>query len=169
MPFLTLVCFCEIGMLAMISTRSSTRCGGTWVVMLTVSTTHPRTSLMVSRLQSPWRNFFKDTGSLQWGESSGWMGRKTSSMEWSKVWWTRRRNGFWAREMKSSTKMSTYCKGNPSKGRHGSRVSGTGTAMVALGLNVLGRSWLGRITSVARSSRWWHYWDGNQTWKVFGW
>mmetsp|Transcript_7717 Transcript_7717/g.19158 ORF Transcript_7717/g.19158 Transcript_7717/m.19158 type:complete len:219 (-) Transcript_7717:7368-8024(-) len=75
--FFMLVRFWDFGMLSRISHSRSTRCGGKWIVMPTVSTIQPRTSLIVSQLQSPFRSFFRETGSRRNGESSAVKGRKT--------------------------------------------------------------------------------------------
>ena len=94
----------------------------------TVSITYRSMVLTVSQLQSPLRNFFRETGSLLKAESSALNGQKTWSMVYRSVCLTLRRFGCCTREMKSSTNMSTYSKGSPVVGRDGSRKSGIYTA-----------------------------------------
>ena len=82
----------------------------------------------VFQLKSPLRNFFRETGSLLKAESSALNGRKTWSMVCRSVLLVLWRLGCYAREMKSSTNMSTYSKGSPVVGRDGSCVSRICTA-----------------------------------------
>ena len=103
------------------------------MVRFTVSTTQPRTVFTMFQLQLPFRSFFKETGSLRNDESSGPRGLNTWSMVCRSVLRTLRRFGSCAREMKSSTKMSTYCRGSPVVGSDGSRVRGSGTAVFVAG------------------------------------
>ena len=94
---------------ARISLRRSMRCCGRLMVSATVSSSQPSTSLMVSQVQSPCRNFFNDMGSVQAGSSSGDSGRKTVSIACIKVVRTRfcSPSGPWQMAIKSSTKTST--------------------------------------------------------------
>ena len=120
--FFMLVRRCDLGILSRISQRRWTRWGGKWIVMLTVSTIHLSTSLMVSQIQSPLRRFLRETGSWRNGESSSVKGRKTWSIEWNKVLRTRRVLGACPSDKKMSTKMSTYLRGLLVVGREESRV-----------------------------------------------
>ena len=103
------------------------------MVRFTVSTTQPKTVFTMFQLQSPFWSFFRETGSLRNNESSGLRGLNTRSMVCRSVLRTLRRFGSCAREMKSSTKMSTYYKGSPVVGSDGSRVRGSGTAVLVAG------------------------------------
>ena len=154
--FFMLVRRCDLGMLSRISQRRSMRWGGKWIVMLIVSTIHPSTSLMVSQLQSPLRSFLRETGSRRNGESPSVTGRKTWSIEWSKVLRMRRVLGACPSDIKSSTKMSTYSRGFPVVGRDGSRVLGTSTAMPGVGA----RDWLGRSGNGTSAAIWSRRWLG---------
>ncbi len=66
-----------------ISIRRATRCGGSAIVMQTVSIIHPRTSFIVPHEQSPTASFLRDTGSWRSGPSPRESGQKTSSTAWS--------------------------------------------------------------------------------------
>eukprot|EP00986_Skeletonema_menzelii_P019838 scaffold29359_cov400-Skeletonema_menzelii.AAC.1 len=71
----------------------------------------PKTNLIVLQEQSPFSSFFIETGSRLNSESSADKGLKTSSIACIKVRRTRRKKGRCAAEMKSSTNISTYCRG----------------------------------------------------------
>mmetsp|Transcript_2021 Transcript_2021/g.4988 ORF Transcript_2021/g.4988 Transcript_2021/m.4988 type:complete len:247 (-) Transcript_2021:1521-2261(-) len=88
--FRTLVRFCVTGMLDNISASRSMRCGGSWIVMDTVSMIHPSMILIVLQEQSPWSNFFKEVGWRLNGPSLESNGRKTSSIACIKIFRTRR-------------------------------------------------------------------------------
>ena len=66
-----------------ISCRRAVLCGGSVIVMLIVSTIHPRTSFIVPHEQSPAASFLSNTGSRRSGPSPWESGRNTSSTAWS--------------------------------------------------------------------------------------
>ena len=94
---------------------------------LTVYTTHSRMVFTVSQLKLPFCNVFRETGSLLKTESCVPKGQHMWPMVYRSVCHTLRRFDSCAKEMKSSTKMSTYCKGCPVVGNDGSRASGGST------------------------------------------
>ena len=106
----TLMHFWVAGILARIFWKRSAWCDGNDIIMLIVSTTHPRRSFQVDHEQSPASKFFRNRTSFRSSMSIESRGRNTWSKVWNKVrrTWRQRYRGTCASPRKSSTNTSIY-------------------------------------------------------------
>ena len=120
-------------MLSRISHSRSTRWGGKWIAMLTVSTIQPRRSLMVYQLHSPLRIFLMETGLQRDGGLSAVKGQNKWSIARSMVLRMRQVLGACPSNKISSIKISTYLRGLIVVESNWSRVLGSWTSTPGAG------------------------------------